>query len=78
MYINLHVPPFLPFCSINMAATNGNSFAVAFAALTDKNKQWALEISSPKLASFASIIQMNSYKRYLECTLVQWKLSIYH
>ena len=22
-------------------------------------------------------VQMNSYKRYLECTLVQWRLSIY-
>ena len=24
------------------------------------------------------IVQLNSYKRYLKCTLIQWKLSIYN
>ena len=26
---------------------------------------------------YASMLQLISYKRYLECTLIQWRLSIY-
>ena len=84
-------PTFLSFyCGFFLSGSGGpttkkKTFFMCFFPIIARLKEWNYKILKEKKTFFfffdleyiKHLIQLISYKRYLECTLIQWILSIY-